>query len=341
MIGLTLLSTRIQLESQCLNYTCVAGTTKIATEKTSILQNNSTIANRGLQNSTRFILVIGLEGTGHHLIGRIIKNSPRFHYLKEVGIYPDLLANLHVSLSNTDKTGMWNLQCSNAIDTIEIGEVTKRVVDALQDIHQAAASNNKNTHHEVLVPINSVEVGDDKHWFGEMSYPNFGGGCRFLNTPNIHTWYEACAQANVDCQHIYLHRDASEILESTTIRRHFNPHIFHATHLYKAMLDGISADLATFSAHTWACVGFYEERYQWEDAMRRLGGWRNETKFQAALRRIYPANRHRTNGTDDPLEFVEKYGAYYESLRISNEKAIRQCRDSLLTGTNSAQSNVR
>jgi hypothetical protein len=58
---------------------------------------------------------MGVEGTGHHTMGAIIKDSPATEHLKDLGIHPGLTRELGLSLFNNDDfSGLWNAHCKKA-----------------------------------------------------------------------------------------------------------------------------------------------------------------------------------------------------------------------------------
>ena len=66
-------------------------------------------------NSTlQFVLIVGLEGTGHRFVGSIAKNSPDLKRLEEWNLHPNELGKLHESLFDNKKPwkGMWNAHCN-------------------------------------------------------------------------------------------------------------------------------------------------------------------------------------------------------------------------------------
>mgnify|MGYP001360675957 CR=1 FL=1 len=57
-------------------------------------------------------MTIGLEGTGHHMLGDFLKGSPVIQELSELGIHPKLTGTLAIQLFNRKKSsGLWNAHC--------------------------------------------------------------------------------------------------------------------------------------------------------------------------------------------------------------------------------------
>ena len=47
---------------------------------------------------TKFVFVLGLEGTGHHFVSNIVEESPTYKYLQKIGIHPRLTRQLMSTL---------------------------------------------------------------------------------------------------------------------------------------------------------------------------------------------------------------------------------------------------
>jgi len=59
-----------------------------------------------------FLFFMGLEGTGHHLITRVIEQSPIFHKIVDMNIHTLLTSQLQESLWNSHtQKGLWNAHC--------------------------------------------------------------------------------------------------------------------------------------------------------------------------------------------------------------------------------------
>ena len=196
-----------------------------------------------LNSNIKYIFFVGLEGTGHHLVGSMLKNSPLHMELKEMGLEDnenELRKALHKSLFNYAPgggfggAGLWDSHCSSKINSTRHTQMLKRrLIKQIEKINTQVTEMKKvNDNHDddVLVyPINTMVT---KGGFGEVSYPNFSGSCRFLNYPNLDLWYDVCHDANVDCEHIYVYRDPLAILQSTSIKRKFNKSTLSGIYLY-------------------------------------------------------------------------------------------------------------
>ena len=106
------------------------------------------------KSKVRFIMTIGLEGTGHHMLKAFLKGSPVIQELSELGIHPELTGTLVIQLFNHKKSsGLWNAHCKQpstrskgrnvrltAATEPNVKKYLEDVVNILQTINQKAAA---------------------------------------------------------------------------------------------------------------------------------------------------------------------------------------------------------
>jgi hypothetical protein len=332
----------------------------------------STTATHPTTTIIKLVFFIGLEGTGHHLMGSILNGSPlrrRFRALGSDVHRGEIQKYLYVSKfkKNQNKTrvgsaakqpktngqGLWNAHCNiegdDAVDTrnlqILLIQELKDMVDELQTRSNttAAAHNNRNATTTIYFPINTINTN---RGFGMISYPNYDYECRFLAYPNLDIWYDdicddmavmaETGMVRVDCQHVYLYRDPTAILRSTTFHRDFNPTVLTAIHLYTTMLHIIAGQLDAHADRTMGCFGFYEpngDTSSWWDDVRVLGGWKNsdndndnDDDYERFMTDLYkapaPVNGSLIGTSDD------HYRAYMKPLQKLHDRVVRLCRES-------------
>jgi hypothetical protein len=254
---------------------------------------------------TIFVFLAGMEGTGHHLYETLYNDkSAKLGYIDRIdGLAQDLI-NLQSALYN-------NAEPENALFTGPLAFQKSQVHpdgDALfrTVVEQLRATNAKtlqwladhNSSHDdnndpllaagvtFPIPINAYSVHGP---YGMMSYPNYGSASRSLQYPDLHLLYRACDAANVACGHVYLHRDAYDIMgtdhretrivlhpalffsrsvliphipfllhihpESTVSKRHFAPEDDQIT-LYTTMLAVLRGQLLDLRTRSIACLDY-------------------------------------------------------------------------------------
>jgi hypothetical protein len=287
-------------------------------------------------NSTlKFVFVVGLEGTGHHLMGKILVNSPVRRNLERLGIgkNSDFLKRLHKSLYDSKSgLGLWDAHCyEKNVTTMSLKrKLTQQLVSLNTKLTQQLSSSFRNDSDDksssiVTFPVNTL---GEINQYGEVSYPNFMKPCRFLSYPNLDLWYEICDNARVDCEHVYLYRDPAAILQSTSINRDFNPSVFAGFHLYVTMLHIVASQLETYADRTIGCYGFYEadgDTSSWWDDVRFLGGWgtTDKTRYKAYIKKLYKA----PSPVEVSLLSDDYYDIYMKPLQMLHERVIRICQD--------------
>jgi hypothetical protein len=292
---------------------------KVSTASINTELKSTTSTYNNTDEKLQFVFVVGLEGTGHHLMSIIVNESPDLTRLKRLKIHPAKSKQLHKALFNSQtKKGLWNAHCSGE-DGLNITDIQHHVVEVLQKMRQMAEPSPS----RLRFPVNTVGTSG----IGMASYPNFHGICRSLNYPSLDLFYDACELAEVDCRHVYLYRDPHQVLHSTTIHRSFNGNLLKAIQLYNTLLHVIATDLETHASRTVGCFGFYENTTEnWWDPVGELWGWRNLTKYDQVMAKLYkPPKGTGKNETWFPKEIAP----YMKSFIDAHERVIRICRESL------------
>jgi hypothetical protein len=283
-------------------------------------------------SSIQFVFVVGLEGTGHHLMGAIAEGSPAIKRLKRLGIHPKMTKPLQKSLFHKDKGGLWNAHCQpELLDTMQIQQDVVQKMKTIQGIADDGARND--TKATISFPVNTVSKGN--FMYGQLSYPNFGGECRKLNYANLDLFYDACDKAQVECRHVYLYRDPYDVLYSTVIKRQFSPTLLAGIHLYTSMLKIIATDLQVHASRGIGCFGFYEQngatgRKNWWDPVRILWGWNEDTdSYEEYMSATYkPPKRFKNKTEDEAHSFVPKMlDPYMKSFIETHQRVVRMCKE--------------
>ncbi|CAB9516597.1 expressed unknown protein [Seminavis robusta] len=287
-------------------------------------------------SALRFVMVVGLEGTGHHFMGEIAKNSPFMKTLHGMNLAPEELANLELSLFNNMEpaNSLWNAHCATEGNP-NIDRVQSMVVKHLEKMEQVAkkeALNHNSTAtglQTIHVPLNTLSISPGS---GMISYPNELGDCRKLNYPSLDLLYRACDMAGVDCGHVYIYRDPAAILHSTVTNRHFSDSMLEQIHLYKSMYNIIMAELMTFPDRTWGCYGLLDassigntttgtvSHPSWWQEVSRLWGWSSVKEFNEYMKSVYkapkPVGKNLVSSEFEP---------YMDALIKAHQKVISVC----------------
>jgi len=181
-----------------------------------------------------FLMILGVEGTGHHFFEQLYKASPSFHdhdynILKRPLFY---VKQKH--------KGLWSAPCAEVEDNSSMRTEGRspydEVVRLLHDIESKWKNKSNRT---TAFPISP-------------SYPMFMGPCRPLQYPDVDLLYAACKDAGVSCKHIVMTRDPHEVIRSTTVNRKFSGKNMQIK-LLTTMLDVINTHLLShregFLAH--------------------------------------------------------------------------------------------
>ena len=249
----------------------------------------------------RFVLFLGLEGTGHHFWQDLIKASPIHPVLKELQLHPQYTEQLTGGLYRHKKErhkGLWSSICKwNPQDpSPNVTDIQRDLIHILQNMTQHVQQERKNrlqptataiaTTFPILFPINLLASGDE---VGVISYPGFLKPCRSVNYPNLHVWYQACQQANVLCQHVYLYREPYSVIKSTTVNRPINGEKLEAIHLYTTQLHLIHSQLLQFPEKTVGCWNYdaITSSQHFREQIQPLLPFASETAYQTVIKQTF------------------------------------------------------
>lgn len=284
---------------------------------------NTLLYHSHLLTTTTFVVFIGLEGTGHHLMKELLIHSPSLRRIDELG-----LNRTHKQLTKTlfsrNHPSFLNAHCSNEQDKdVNISAIQQNAVRLLQQMQAKTQQYNDSPLYIPLNCVNSVFA----------SYPAGSRGC--FKYPNIDVLYKTCRLAGVRCRHVLLHRNPYSILYSTTVKRQYNPSILSGIHLYTSMLYIIHSQLLlTHSDKSLACYGLLELNNDKSDdddmwkSLQALLGWKinDAHDFEDYMKRIYQPPS--TLSAEQQGKLVPSHiQVYMDSLMRVHDQVVNLCRE--------------
>lgn len=151
-------------------------------------------------NSTRFVFVAGIEGTGHHLLAVLFKEC----YDLGLCIEDTRLESPIIPAKKNFSGGIFFVNGKEDLSTVERSR--ENFVNRLR-----AA---RNDHPERLIILNTLGIV-------MSSYPNFGGPDKVFKRPDLPVLAHLAEEAGVDLRVLVLTRSPKDILVSTTVHRKF------------------------------------------------------------------------------------------------------------------------
>lgn len=286
------------------------------------------------ESKIHFVLFLGLEGVGHHLISKLVGISQAKQDMVSLKMHPTHTTKLYNLLFQSEQAGspgkaLFSSPCRKKKSKTLPPNVTKiegQLVTLMQQMKSNADASNKH----VVVPANTLFENRERI-HGMLSYPQFDGACRTLNYPNMDVWYHICDLANVECSHVYLYRDPYDVLHSTT-KRHFHHDPLAAIHLYTTLLNVIMSQLTIHKSRTIACIGLFEDSTVWQPFLQDLLGIST-----ADFTKVYspPPKRSTESSSSSSPSFMTteeapaEFKPYMDSLVQLHNKVIQLCQDSL------------
>ncbi len=308
-------------------------------------------------NSTvQFIFTVGLEGTGHHLMGSITSESPAVERLNNFSIWNEHVGSLqhllfaHPGDQTTLPMGIWNAHCVpereastledsivDALNAIE-GQANKMIVkngQQRQDTFKSTATLTERT--TLPLPLNTA-YAKHRGRYGQVSYPNFRGKCRPLNYPDLNLLYNACRKAKVDCLQVYIYRHPLEVLNSIS-RRGFGNDDTSTMQMYITNLHVIANQLRLHASRTLGCFGFFSDDPKdlyWVDAQKDLWAWEDDTQHRLFMDSVYEKPKHDDSNMTNEEKMQEYLShsagrAFVQSWWNVHQHALQVCRQATLT----------
>lgn len=253
----------------------------------------------------KFVFLIGIEGSGHHLYQTLVSESPAFRDLLEDEV--DLLELQRLLFDNKHKhKSLWGIPFTSREGDAE---------QVLQNVSTILKRLDKQTNW--TIPINGAEPDTESYDVGALSYPTHSWKHE-LKYPDVGLLYHACDAAGVSCQHIYISREPYEVI-SSTVRRGFHD-LRISPHLYTTMLAAIYAQLHEFPSRTAACWRYGDEQDAWY--VGNLLGWKSRREFHRDYRRIYQ------DRPDKHIEsiFPRNLKPYMQSMIRTDKLVMDSCR---------------
>jgi hypothetical protein len=297
-----------------------------------VLRNPSVGSPSKIKSPLRFVLFLGLEGTGHHFWLQLIKESPVYPRLVDLQLHPHYTKKLTMSLFRHKKSrwkGLWSSTCkwNDEDPSPNVTSIHENVVTVLRNMTTLVANaQNHDTISPIVIPFNLMGVGGNE--FGVMSYPGFLKPCRPLIYPNLDVWYHACETAGVICQHVYIYREPYNVIKSTTSNRRFNSEALEAIHLYTTQLHILHTQLVSFPDRLVGCWNYDTTRSpkHFKEQIEPLLGFQNEKSFADVLQRIFRPKAPLT--AEDKRNIVPKeYDLYMQSMVRLHDLVVKTCND--------------
>jgi hypothetical protein len=290
-------------------------------------------------NSTvQFIFTVGLEGTGHHLMGIIAGRSPATQQLKSFHIWNEKVGFLQNELfshayNKAGRTGIWNAHCvTQSSASVLEGNIVEKLKQIEAQTKTMMAQNS--TQKTIPLALNTATVATGGKKYGEVSYPNFLGACRQLNYPDLNLLYNACRKAKVDCLHVYLHRHPMEILNSV-VSRGFSSNDTSSMQMYITDLRVMANQMRMHASKTLGCFGFFSEDPNdtyWVEAQKDLWAWTNASEHKRFMDSIFQKPKHLKFTNEQQFQqwlLNSDHGPYVQSWWNGHRHAIQTCRQAV------------
>lgn len=174
------------------------------------------IYNKSLSRA-KLVFSMGVEGSGHHFLAAVESKSG-IALLADHDESFKLLREKQKHAAHTLRSIYHLTDLHIDPDALDLGPVYREFVDTLRSIQQIVQNQiaaNQVVDGVIPVHLNVID--------GVMtSFPGTDSPARYAQLPDLGIFYRACEDAEVDCGHILMTRDAHEVVRSTTRHRSFD-----------------------------------------------------------------------------------------------------------------------
>jgi hypothetical protein len=260
----------------------------------------------------KFIFIMGLEGSGHHRVGSLVRKSRSAGLVDALGLR-EKVRDLQDALYSS--VGLLYLHCNQTGYKSEIltEGPTPRRAPSMNSVSLERLGANE-TFHRVINIFRSIvdEIGSgtsiniplnaDGYISNQASYPQDYDSCRLRKYPDLALLYEACQAANAECLHAYLTASVETLLHAATpiapvttktkrtpLPKKRLTNIF----LYTTLLDVQLAQIAYFPDRTVACLDLSSDDSDPNDTDVPSQGW------QRAISRMFGLSASASGGAAD------------------------------------------
>jgi len=220
-------------------------------------------------NRTKFLFLMGTEGSGHHLFNVIFQSSPVKKFLDEVGIDYISIPKLLYCGNGNPANGLFSSIISQE-KHVDGSKIFRKLVNSLREVDRTVRSSSiPPPSADWFIPMNSIDYKGSES--GMLSYPNYSGETKALQYPDLTVLYAACEEAGVVCKHVVLYRDANEVVNSSMVHRNFYRNFRQGAKTLNSMASVIAMELLKFPDQTAACWNY--DNGTTVSAVARMLGW--------------------------------------------------------------------
>mmetsp|Transcript_24522 Transcript_24522/g.56050 ORF Transcript_24522/g.56050 Transcript_24522/m.56050 type:complete len:368 (-) Transcript_24522:983-2086(-) len=242
---------------------------------------------------TRFLFVMGTEGSGHHLFLDLYGRSPAKTYLESIGLHPEKNLGPLLYSYRSEAAGLFSSAVTpgrkqeNFPDGVALFDAVVAEMRAVGSAVRDARSTATPPASRWSVPVNCIEPDPKGTTLvtGMMSYPNFGAPSRAMQYPDLRSLYAACDEAGVACEHVFLHRDPHAVVRSTTMKRVFEIRKHFTMRVYDAMLSVMAVQLMQFPDRLAGCWDF--DSGEGADVVGEALGWSESQEAGGEFRGVF------------------------------------------------------
>uniref|UniRef100_A0A7S3LMY4 Uncharacterized protein n=1 Tax=Aplanochytrium stocchinoi TaxID=215587 RepID=A0A7S3LMY4_9STRA len=214
-------------------------------------------------DKTRFVFILGIEGTGHHMFHSVLRECPTCTC--PVGINGNADHGGFAVSSYKHDYGVFGSKEGKDGVKKHVNMFTDGLLKSLEEYYKDDEGRFKATDTTTFF-INSYkdegETGRCTLWqdwssYSEISYPNFGGRCRRWQIPDVRILAEMFESQGVDFRVVVLVRDALDLLISNAVHRKWERWSVIAPQYISILNDNIlKSQLLRLDPNFFRCIDY-------------------------------------------------------------------------------------
>jgi hypothetical protein len=268
----------------------------------------------------QFVFYMGLVGSGHDYLNKIAMASPALKHMTDLNAFPMDAHKLQSALLH-EEAGLWSAYFSST--PAELLNLTDTQARLVKTLHRINIKLGKGPDERYYVPVNilSTPYGE----YGPVRYLNDRkkGKVRMISYPSIDLLYDACEEAQVDCRHVYLHRDPYELLHKSTAK-----HVLEAMHTATSMLLVIASQMRMYPERTLGCWNLWTQNRTDVGGLQSVFGWK-EGEQTREYEQVLATNHVPLNVSANQVHSIvpAMNQNYFDSMSKTHRMVLGVCRD--------------
>eukprot|EP00438_Fugacium_kawagutii_P029047 Skav222300 [mRNA] locus=scaffold3734:271560:272105:- [translate_table: standard] len=154
---------------------------------------------------------------------------------------------------------------------------------------------------------------------GMQSYPNYGGGARSIQNPDVRALAKLAEKAGVDLRIVFIVRDPRNVVKSS-LKRRFEKDLLHAIKMYTSTLSLLKNQLDLLDPSFIRCWSYDKPTAKIPELLTFMGSRHDPKEFQSIIEKNF--RKDHLNQAPATSAMPEAWGTL---MAIYNEVTAKYC----------------